>query len=357
MINSNEEVMPRIDAIDLFCGAGGLSYGLRRAGINVLVGVDMDPACEYPYESNNNAAFKKADITKLNKDELVEYYSEGSIKLLAGCAPCQPFSTFSNGRDIRNDTKWGLLYHFARLVRELEPDLVTMENVPRVIRHDPYREFVDTLRLLGYEVDARVVNCPDYGIPQSRKRFVLLASRLGKICFDVSDNNTDQSLTVRKTIGHLPSLSAGETDINDPLHKARTLTAINLKRMKASKPGGTWLDWPSELRAACHRREKGFSFKSVYSRMRWDAPSPTITTQCYNFGTGRFGHPEQDRAITLREAAILQTFPGDYSFVSPESPVSFSTVGRLIGNAVPPKLGEAIGNSLVNHIRTHRGNV
>lgn len=345
----------KIEAIDLFCGAGGLSYGLREAGINIVAGIDLDPACKYAYETNNHTKFYQADITKLDIRGISELYTTGAIRLLAGCAPCQPFSSYSNGRDVKSDSKWGLLYHFARLIRELEPDLVTMENVPRVTKHAPYQEFVETLKVLGYEVDAQVVYCPDFGIPQSRKRFVLLASKLGKVFLEPMGGKTDSCLTtVRSAIGHLPLLSAGQAFNGDPLHKARTLTPINLKRIRASKPGGTWHDWPVELRADCHRREKGSSYKSVYSRMRWDAPSPTITTQCYNFGTGRFGHPEQDRGITLREAAILQTFPQKYVFLPHDMPVSFAKVGRLIGNAVPPKLGEAIGRSFINHVRHTR---
>jgi DNA (cytosine-5)-methyltransferase 1 len=139
--------------------------------------------------------------------------------------------------------------------------------------------------------------------------------------------------------------------MDDPLHKARRLSELNLERIRKSKPGGTWNDWPVALRAPCHQSDSGASYKSVYARMTWDAPSPTMTTQCFNFGTGRFGHPEQDRAISLREAAILQSFPQDYQFVPPDAEVHFSTVGRMIGNAVPPKLGEMVGRVVLAHIQ------
>lgn len=342
--------MSSIEAVDLFCGAGGLTYGLRQAGISVRAGYDIDPSCRYPYEINNNVPFEKRSVTELTGDDLSVWYSPGAVRLLAGCAPCQPFSTLANGRGERDEAKWGLLGEFTRLVRELLPDLVTMENVPRVTNYAPYREFVGALVELGYHIDARRVRCADFGIPQERRRFVLVASRLAPICLPPLLSGT--ICTVRDAIEHLPSLEAGETDSDDPLHKARWLTPINLQRIRASKPGGTWEDWPMELRASCHRIESGASFKSVYARMSWDLPAPTVTTQSYNFGTGRFGHPQQDRAITLREAAILQSFPKDYKFVKPGEIVYFNTVGRMVGNAVPPRLGEMVGLALAAHVIT-----
>lgn len=338
-----------IEAIDLFCGAGGLTYGLRQAGIKVKAGIDLDPACRYPYEANNKSKFIEADISKVSAEALAKHYSKGAIRLLAGCAPCQPFSTLANGKKGPNDKKWGLLEEFARLVKELKPELVTMENVPRVTNHPPYKAFIETLTNLGYQVDAQRIRCANYGIPQERRRFVLIASLLGSIKLP---NKAGTLKTVRDAIGHLPPLAAGEASASDPLHKARTLSPLNLQRIQASKPGGSWLDWPESLRAPCHREERGASFQSVYARMVWDAPSPTITTQAHNFGTGRFGHPSQDRAITLREAAIFQSFPDEYKFVDVESgaAASFSTVGRLIGNAVPPRLGEVVGDVFKKHV-------
>lgn len=338
----------KIEAVDLFCGAGGLTYGLRRAGIDVKAGIDLDPACEFPFEENNKTRFVKADIKNVTGEELSVFYSEGAVRLLAGCAPCQPFSTLAHGRDNSGDEKWGLLKEFARLVQELQPELVTMENVPRVTNHAPYREFVAALEEAGYHVDAQRLRCADYGIPQERRRFVLIASRIGPIKLPPRTGKVE---TVREAIGHLPQLAAGEIHCDDPLHRARRLSPKNLTRIRASRPGGTWGDWPEDLRADCHRKTEGASFRSVYARMKWDEPSPTITTQCFNFGTGRFGHPEQDRAISLREAAILQSFPDEYRFVPEGKEISFSTVGRLIGNAVPPKLGEVVGQAFMIHVR------
>lgn len=339
-----------IETIDLFCGAGGLSYGLGQAKLKIIAGIDVDPACEFPYIKNTGAKFIKADVSTLKGSDLNDMYTKGAIRLLAGCAPCQPFSTLANTNKFRDDKKWSMLEQFARLVREVQPELITMENVPRVTKHSPYEEFITALEDLGYHVDAKSIRCADIGIPQVRRRFVLVASRLGDISFDIPQKGTVPTATVREAIGHLTPLEAGGADPQDPLHKARGLAPINLKRIKASKPGGTWLDWPKALRAPCHQRETGASYTSVYARMEWDKPSPTITTQAHSFGTGRFGHPEQNRAISLREAAILQSFPESYQFIQPGKEVTLDSLGRLIGNAVPPKLGEAVGECLAAHI-------
>lgn len=339
--------MTTIEAVDLFCGVGGLTYGLAQAGITVKAGYDIDLACEYPYEANSRACFVHKSVADLTPDEICAWFTPGSVRLLAGCAPCQPFSTLANGAASRDEKKWGLLGEFARLVREIRPELVTMENVPRVTNHAPYREFMEALEEEGYCVDTKRIRCADYGIPQERRRFVLVASRLGEIRLPAARGEVP---TVRDAIGTLPALRAGEKDPSDPLHKARSLTPLNLARIRASRPGGTWEDWPKKLRAPCHRAESGASYRSVYARMVWDKPAPTITTQCFNFGTGRFGHPEQDRAISLREAAILQSFPKDYRFVRDGESPQFASVGRMIGNAVPPKLGEVVGGTLIAHV-------
>ena len=175
-----------------------------------------------------------------------------------------------------------------------------------------------------------------------------MASRIGEMP-PLADVHPAGEITVRDVIGHLPRLRAGEECPKDPLHKARTLTEINMRRIRASQPGGTWRDWPHELRAPCHTKETGSSFQSVYARMTWDEPSPTITTQSYNFGTGRFGHPEQDRAISLREAAMLQGFPVSYKFVDKGQSPEFLSIGKHIGNAVPPPLGKAVGRHFIKN--------
>ncbi|WP_345193467.1 DNA cytosine methyltransferase [Kistimonas scapharcae] len=339
-----------IDAIDLFCGAGGLTRGLLDAGINVLGGVDCDPACRYPYEKNNRIRFIEANIEDVHPDELRAMYDNGRVRLLAGCAPCQPFSKYSQGRDLSQDGKWGLLYHFSKLVKALQPDLITMENVPEVVRHSVFDDFVGDLRKRGYHVHYQVMDCRLFGLPQSRQRMVLMASRLGEIRVPEPTHNVASFRTVRDVIGDLPPLKAGEQNSRDRLHVCSRLSELNLRRIRQSVPGGSWKDWDPELIANCHQSERGRTYRSVYGRMSWDEPAPTMTTQCFGFGNGRFGHPQQDRAISLREAAIFQSFPPEYEFVHPDSPVHMKAVGRLIGNAVPVTLGRAIGKTLIEHV-------
>jgi DNA (cytosine-5)-methyltransferase 1 len=344
---------PRIEGVDLFCGAGGLTHGLIRGGVAVVAGLDVDPECRVPYESNNSPAkFREADVRKVRGSDLADLYSKGSVRLLAGCAPCQPFSTYSRkGRRVRNDAMWDLVQDFGRLVREFGPDLVTMENVPQLVHHPVFESFLEDLT--GYDVWWEVIECAQYGVPQTRKRLVLLASRLGPV--SLAPPKLAKAKTVRSAIGKLVPLKAGEADPQDQLHVASRLSALNLRRIRASRPGGTWRDWDASLRATCHAKDSGQTYPSVYGRMEWDKPAPTITTQCFGFGNGRFGHPEQDRAITLREAAILQTFPKGYRFTSRDQRVKFSVMGRLIGNAVPVRIGEAIARSLVAHVASASG--
>jgi len=343
--------MKQISAIDLFCGAGGLTHGLLKSGVNVVAGFDIQESCRYAYEKNNRGArFFNKDVKAITGEELNELFPEEDIKLLAGCAPCQPFSTYSQGRDVKNDKKWPLLYSFSRLINEVLPHLVTMENVPDVTRHEVYHDFVRQLEASGYKVWAQKIYCPDYGIPQSRSRHVLLASRIGEVQMIPPNRARKRYRTVREAIGKLPPLEAGEQCEKDRLHISAGVSPLNLQRLIHSKPGGTWHDWPDTLRAKCHRKQSGKGYVSVYARMKWDDVSPTITTQSYGFGNGRFGHPEQNRAISLREAALLQTFPKSYQFVPPEQKVQLAPIGMMIGNAVPVTLGKVIARSFQKHL-------
>ncbi|WP_238015567.1 DNA cytosine methyltransferase [Dactylosporangium sp. AC04546] len=346
-----------ISAVDLFCGVGGLSYGLQDAGIHVAAGVDLDGACDYPYRTNVRAPFHTRDIRNVTVEELNGMWPNGAIRLLAGCAPCQPFSSYRRGVDTSNEVQWSLVDEMRRLVEGALPDVVTMENVPRIGSASIFSTFVARLRELEYQVDFKSCYCPSYGVPQHRRRMVLVASRLGDIKVPKGAIAPANYATVRQVIGTLPPVGHGETHPSDRLHKSRTLTKLNLERIQRSTPGGTWREWPEELRAPCHRKETGATFRNVYARMVWDEPSPTITTLAYNFGAGRFGHPDQDRPITLREAAILQSFPPDYEFAAPEDPVQFAPLGRLIGNAVPPRLAGAVGKAIVEHVSTVVGPV
>jgi len=338
-----------IEAIDLFCGVGGLTHGLEKSGIKVLAGYDIDPACRYPYQTNNSACFVEKSIVETEPEDLIRYYSSDALRMLAGCAPCQPFSKYT--QHLPKDERWSLLYSFLRLIEGVQPDLITMENVPEIKRHKVYKDFEDSLVKQGYYVWSQVVFCPEYGIAQNRKRLVLLASKFGQIALIQPTHDKSKYLTVRNVISKLPPISAGQKNPHDPIHVANKLTEINLKRIRSSKSGGTWRDWSEDLKLTCHGRSTGKGYVSVYGRMKWDEPSPTITTQAYNYGSGRFGHPEQDRAITLREAALLQSFPESYQFIDPEQK-NFRRIeiSRLIGNAVPVKLAEVIGQSMIIHL-------
>ncbi|MBO4205108.1 DNA cytosine methyltransferase [Micromonospora echinofusca] len=347
----------KISAVDLFCGVGGLSYGLQEAGIEVVAGVDLDATCDYPYRANVHTPFYKNDVCELDAKQLAELWPKGSVRMLAGCAPCQPFSSYRRGADTSREAQWPLIDEVCRLVEGTMPEIVTMENVPRIGSTPIFGAFVAKLKELGYSVHYESCHCPAYGVPQHRRRMVLVASLLGEIRVPKGTVAPTDYVTVEQAIRRLPPIGHGDTDPADRLHKSRTLTPVNLARIRNSKPGGTWEDWPTDLRALCHRKSSGSTFRNVYARMVWDEPSPTITTLSYNYGAGRFGHPEQDRAISLREAAILQSFPDDYEFVAPEKPVQFLPLGRLIGNAVPPKLAQAVGEAIVEHVEATKARV
>ncbi|MDZ8088782.1 MAG: DNA cytosine methyltransferase [Nostoc sp. DedQUE12b] len=348
--------MTGISAVDLFCGAGGLTYGFQQAGLPVNAGYDIDPACKFPFEHNNQARFILRSVEDVSGKDLAADFPIGDIKVLAGCAPCQPFSNYSRRYSETpsysdKEVKWKLLYDFARLVRECNPEIVSMENVPQLRLHKVFQEFITELEQLGYFVAFYEVDCLRYGIPQTRKRLVFFASKFGKINLIPATHNKINYETVRKTIDHLEPLVAGKSSKTDRLHRCSKLSELNLCRIRSSRPGGTWRDWSENLVAKCHLKDSGKTYPAVYGRMEWDTPSPTITTQCFGFGNGRFGHPEQDRAISLREAALLQTFPNDYEFVAPDDPVRFTRVGRLIGNAVPVKLAQVVAQSILDYLR------
>lgn len=344
------------EVVDLFCGIGGLSYGLKCQGMKILAGYDVDWTCQYAYETNTGGVFNYRDVKTIKGEEISRLYSKKGniIRILAGCAPCQPFSSYAFKNKDKDANKYNLLYEFGRLVKEVHPDVVTMENVPAIASFklkSVLADFVQTLQEEGYHVKYQVVYCPKYGIPQTRKRLVLLASKLGSIDLIPPTHNRDNYVTVRDVIGNLPSIEAGKGCPTDALHRCRSLSPINLKRLEATPYGGSWRDWPEELRLECHKKATGKSFGSVYGRMVWDEPAPTMTTLCTGIGNGRFGHPEQNRAISAREAALFQTFPTTYRFFPNEQEVSLTKASRYIGNAVPPRLGEVIAKSIIYHVQ------
>ncbi|HOI55617.1 MAG TPA: DNA cytosine methyltransferase [Phycisphaerae bacterium] len=345
-----------ICAVDLFCGAGGLTHGLRQAGIEVRAGIDIDPQARFAYERNNpGSEFLCWDVSRKRSPSIGRLFDRDKISLLAGCAPCQPFSRLTNG--IRGHEAWDLLDNFGRFVAGVLPELVTMENVPELASRgrEVLERFLSILRTKEYFFDWALVRCVEYGIPQARQRLVLLASRLGPIAIPAgSYMKPSEWKTVRQTIGDLPPLASGAEDPVDPLHVAAKLSPINLRRIRATRhDGGTRKDWPDDLVLDCHRKESGESYGSIYARMWWDRPSPTMTTLCTGIGNGRFGHPEQDRAITLREAALFQSFPRTYEFWPRGQTVNRKAVGRMIGNAIPPRLAQVLGEALLKHVAEH----
>lgn len=344
----------KIKVIDLFCGIGGLTNGLIKEGLDVVAGIDNDPTCKYGYEYNNRAAFIGKDILDISANDVKGLFGprKGTIRVLAGCAPCQPFSKL-NQKKI-TDKQLEPLGKFAQLIEEVKPDVVSMENVSGLAdakKYPIFQTFIDTLKHNGYKYKYEIVDVSEYGVPQSRRRLVLLASKLGDIQL-IKRTHKDKKVTVRDVIGDLEPIKHGEASVEDPLHKSRKLSPLNFKRIKATPhDGGNSDSWSGDLILKCHKKKTGKTYShTVYGRMRWDKPAPTMTTQCIGLGNGRFGHPEQDRAISLREAALFQTFPKDYRFVDPGSQFVVGHVAKFIGNAVPVRLGSIIGKSIKKHL-------
>lgn len=339
--------------VDLFCGIGGLSYGFKAQGFHVVAGLDSDSTCKFAYEANIKGAFISADVKDVSGAQIKRLFGEkkNEYRILVGCAPCTPFTLYTGRyrRAKRKDERWALLKEFARLVRITRPDVVSMENVPRLAAHPVFLEFVEGLQALGYEVTWCKVRAHHYGVPQLRSRLVLLASRWGKLEMP-PPTHQKKPVTVKDAIGGLPKIKAGHACSSDSLHVSRSLSKINVTRLKATKEGGSWKDWDKKLQLDCHRKKGGESFRSVYGRMRWDAPSPVITTQCLGIGNGRFGHPVQNRAISIREAALLQSFPKNFKFVAKGEDINSTALARQIGNAVPVKLGTVIAQTIKNHL-------
>ena len=345
--------------VDLFCGIGGLTHGFITEGFIVSAGVDFDHSCSYAYKTNNKTKFLFKDITELTYSELNDLFPNDKKKILVGCAPCQPFSIFNyknnnNAKKQAEDTKWKLLYTFSNLIEATQPEIVSMENVPQLLNFNKgkvFNDFVRRLKKNKYHVSFDIYNAQNYGVPQRRKRLILLASKHSKFEL-IPSTHKDNYVTVQQAIGHLPVIEDGEHCDNDFIHYARKLTNISKKRIKATPEGGGWQNWDKSLLLECHKREGGQMYRSVYGRMSWNDVAPTITTYCIGLNNGRFGHPEQDRAISLREAAILQSFPEYYDLIDPEAMFNIQILARQIGNAVPVGLGQAIAKSIKNHINT-----
>jgi DNA (cytosine-5)-methyltransferase 1 len=259
--------------VDLFCGVGGLTQGFVKANFDVRAGIDFDASCKYAYEKNNLTAFIHADLTETSPTEIAVLYPANSIKILAGCAPCQAFSSYQHGK--AND-KWKLLYSFGQIIEAIQPDIVSMENVPNLIKYNEgkvFEDFINVLKGNEYFISHKIVDAKDYGVPQRRKRLILLASKFGDIKLIKKTHTGKKIKTVKKAIGHLPAIQAGESYHKDKLHRARELSDLNLRRIRATSQGGGWKEWDDELVLDCHKKESGKSYGSVYGRMNWDDSS------------------------------------------------------------------------------------
>lgn len=338
----------KIKALDFFCGAGGLTRGLLNANINVLAGIDNDSRLERTYSLNNQPSkFIKQDINEVDIKKLRFELGikQDDLVLYAACAPCQPFSTLNRmeGKDSRKQ----LLIVFAeRILKVAPPDFLIVENVPGLSNaygKEIYKEFLRILNECGFKEEnmhRELLDAKDYGVPQSRKRFLLLANRSNKALPPVK---VLKLKTVADAISDLPKLNAGEKCSTIPNHEAKVLQQKHLAIVKAiPKNGGSRIDiMDTSILLACHQRNPTVH-KDVFGRMSWEKPAPTLTCRCTDVYCGRFTHPEQDRPITLREAAALQSFENDYEFFGTNSHIQ-----KQIGNAVPVKLAEHVGRSIV----------
>lgn len=342
-------------SVDLFCGSGAVSAALRRSGFNVLTAVDNDPVACRTYRLNHpEVDLLEADIRSVDPDDVLERHpAAADLGLLVVCAPCQPFS--SQNRKRGEDERAALLLETARFTAALAPHCILLENVPGLANStniSVLSSLGERLRSLGYLLSRpRKIDAATLGVPQRRVRCVMVASRSTEALalFEGTEFPTSRR-TVRDAIGDLSELRSGQRDAQDALHYARTHQPIVLERLAAiPRDGGSRSELPPHLALRCHHGRARRSFSDVYGRMRWDAAAPTLTTGCTDVTRGRFAHPEQDRAITLREAALLQTFPRDYVFAG-----NRRQIATQIGNAVPVAMVEALLPALRDAIRMAR---
>ena len=338
-----------LKAIDFFCGAGGMSYGLARSGVSILAGIDCDPDCRATYEHNNKPArFLERDIAALDPFELASELGVGQNDddlVLVGCSPCQFWSKINTNKTKSAKSAF-LLREFERFVGWFNPGFVVIENVPGLLtkrKQTILPQFKRFLEVNGYAYAHAVVNANRYGVPQKRKRYLLIATRLLK-GIELPKGRKNPRLIVRNFLGvknGFKRIAAGHKDKTQFMHTTASLSANNLRRMRTTpKNGGTRASWKDDpdLQIKAYRG-KDEIFRDVYARMFWNHPAPTITTRFNSFSNGRFGHPTQNRAISLREGATLQTFPKTYIFKASNE----QTIARQIGNAVPPAMAKRIG--------------
>jgi DNA (cytosine-5)-methyltransferase 1 len=351
-INTNQ-----LKAVDFFCGGGGMSFGMQKSGIEILAGIDFEPSCKETYEANiEGAKFIQADVFELKEKELQK---ELNLKrndknlVLIGCSPCQFWSIINTDKKKSTKSK-NLLVEFERFVKFFKPGYVVVENVPGVLKkkkESGLQSFIEWLESKKYKVHFEVHNTNDYGVPQNRKRFTLVATRIGdEKIFPEKDKG--DSLKVKDVIGvdnGFPQIKAGHKDTSEFRHAVSNIEELTLKRLdKVEKDGGNRLGFANDpdLQLKCFEG-KDDSFKDTFGRLWWGKPSPTITTKFFSVSNGRFVHPEENRALSLREGATLQSFPKEYKFIG----TSHASIARLIGNAVPPEYAKRIGQAIKqNHL-------
>lgn len=341
----------KLQAIDFFCSGGGMTYGMRKAGIDVIAGIDNDPDVKETYENNNpGTKLIQTDVFNLKETDLFEYTGikkNDDNLILVGCSPCQYWSIIQTDKNKSQQSK-DLLKEFHRFVKYYNPGFVVVENVPgleRKAEESGLKEFVNDLEYNGYKVHYEIFNLNDYGVPQTRKRFSLIASRVAQKI--IKPKKANYKPVVKDFIGPhngFPEVPAGYRDNTIFQHTIAKLSDENLEIIKKTPKNNG-----NSIKQRKHFKGKGFG--DSYSRMRWDRPAPTITTRFISFSNGRFGHPEENRAISLREGATLQTFPKDYVFYAK----SLQANARMIGNAVPPEFAKRIGEAVIKGIENGNG--
>lgn len=342
---------------DFYSGAGGTSRGMQDAGMIVRFGLDIDQDAKTTFKANHrNADFMCGDIRSVSADDIAPYIKrpEGCPLVFGACAPCQPFSKQNRTKNSKSNNRY-LLGEIHRFVEAHTPEYIFVENVPGLQtvgnRHGPFAEFIRLLEKLHYYFDYEIVAVCRYGVPQSRRRLVLLASLLAPIKIPPPTHGpgtgNPEFPTVWESISHLPPIEAGETHAEVPNHQAARLSPKNLRRIALTPVGGNRRNWPPELELQCHQKHSGHT--DVYGRMIKDRPSPALTTRCISLSNGRYGHPTQNRAISVREAACIQTFPMDFIFHG-----TLTSTARQVGNAVPVAMAKVFGEAIIRHYQCHK---